>query len=103
MRVEGLGNLPIIPCSANKVPLLEDWPNAGQRIEPPTWWERVGVLTGAASNLDVIDIDPRNGGTLGLKQHPYRSLGLTEHREVGISSFSMQRASRVPRIGLGQG
>jgi hypothetical protein len=57
MLVTGLGNLPVFPCRQDKRPLLKGWPSHAQKIEPPDDWPLVGVPTGSASGLDVLDID----------------------------------------------
>jgi hypothetical protein len=54
MIVPGLGNLPCFACASDKRPLIRDWPNRAERIEPKPWWPLVGVLTGIA--FDVIDL-----------------------------------------------
>jgi len=61
-----------------KVPLLPGWSRpdgTGAASTDPdtirTWWARwpqanVGIATGPASDLAVLDVDPRNGGTESL-------------------------------------
>jgi hypothetical protein len=58
-------SIPVFPCSASKAPLTEHgFKDASCSIEQiTTWWERwpdalVGVPTGSASKLLVIDVDP---------------------------------------------
>jgi hypothetical protein len=67
MIVPGLGNLPIFPCKSDKRPLLRDWPNRAERIEPKPSWPLVGVLTGVT--FDVIDIDPLGLPWLDANRH----------------------------------
>jgi hypothetical protein len=62
--------LPTVPCSAKRVPLAgHGWASA--TTDPTAFADLcqqypgapyVGVATGAASGLAVIDVDPRNGG-----------------------------------------
>lgn len=45
-----------VPSPAFKRPLIRDWPNRAQCVEPLPWWPLVAVPTGIA--FDVIDVDP---------------------------------------------
>ncbi len=59
--------VPLIP--GKRAPWLDEWQNAAT-TDPDTiraWWQRqpgsgVGIATGQASGIIIIDIDPRNGG-----------------------------------------
>jgi Bifunctional DNA primase/polymerase, N-terminal len=53
-----LGDLPCFPCSLDKRPLIANGFKAAKRIEPPGYWPLVGVPTGSASGIDVVDVDP---------------------------------------------
>jgi len=64
------------PVRANtKIPALTDWPNLASndpvqieswiRDHPQCNW---GIVTGQASEIFVVDIDPRNGGNESLKR-----------------------------------
>jgi len=57
MFVDGVGDLPIFPCRRDKKPLVKAWQKVAKRIEPPRHWPIVGVLTGAASGFDILDIE----------------------------------------------
>jgi Primase C terminal 2 (PriCT-2)/Bifunctional DNA primase/polymerase, N-terminal len=57
MIVPGLGNLPCFPCASDKRPLIRNWPNAAQRIEPPDRWPLVAVPTGVSFSVLDIDLD----------------------------------------------
>lgn len=71
----GLG-WPVLPvAAATKKPLIEQWPtNATTDATIISDWYRrwpsagIGILTGIASGLLVLDVDPRNGGTGSLAQ-----------------------------------
>jgi Bifunctional DNA primase/polymerase, N-terminal len=67
MIVAGLGNLPCFACRSDKRPLIHDWPNRAECIEPKPWWPLVGVPTGIA--FDVIDIDPLGLPWLETNRH----------------------------------
>jgi Bifunctional DNA primase/polymerase, N-terminal len=69
MFVEGLGELPVFPCRADKRPLTRRGFYDAQRIEPPWSWPLVGVPTGAVSGFDVLDIDPEGEGWLRENEH----------------------------------
>src|SRR6516162_4654713 len=57
MKIDGLGDLPIFPCRADKRPLVKAWPSAARHIEPPNHWLLVGMPTGSVSGISVLDID----------------------------------------------
>src|SRR5262249_23660830 len=67
MIVPGLGNLHCFPCASDKRPLIRNWPNAAQRIEPKPWWPLCGVPTGTV--FDVIDVDPLGLSWLEANRH----------------------------------
>ena len=59
----------LIPVGLNKVPLVQDWPNAAtddadQIMDWLTRWPtaNLGVVTGQRSGIYVVDIDQRNDG-----------------------------------------
>src|SRR5262245_59245627 len=58
MIADGLGDLPVFPCSIKKRPLIRAWTVNARRIEPPDHWPLVGVLAGEPSGLDILDVDP---------------------------------------------
>lgn len=58
-----------VPCDGNKRPLLKDWPEARYTTDDAViaafescGAQLVGALTGSASGLFVIDVDPKGGG-----------------------------------------
>ena len=51
MKIDGLGDLPIFPCRADKRPLVKAWPSAARHIEPPNHWLLVGMPTGSVSGI----------------------------------------------------
>lgn len=62
----------IIPVGRNKKPIIE-WKfyqtNKPTREQVIEWWKKypdsnVAIITGKVSNLIVVDIDPRHGGSL---------------------------------------
>ena len=58
MIVPGLGEVPVFPCNAAKVPMVKAWAKAAKRVEPEDWWPLTGVPTGATSGIDALDVDP---------------------------------------------
>src|SRR5262249_32118876 len=79
--------LHIFPCGLDKVPKPTNWPNVAVADAPGVarLWKRrpgllVGVLTGVANGIDVVDIDPRNGGDDWLRQHQDRLPITRTHR-----------------------
>jgi putative DNA primase/helicase len=66
---------PVLPLKpGEKVPLTEHGYKDATTDEPTirTWWTRhpnanVGIVTGSASGLAVLDVDPRNGGNESLQ------------------------------------
>jgi hypothetical protein len=73
-----------LPCpTPGKHPRLDDWPHRGTTDAAliRQWWYRwphanIGVITGAPSQICVLDIDPRNGGDESLQtlEHTYGAL-----------------------------
>ncbi len=72
---EGFSVIPLVPKQKN--PIIDSWEPYKER--PPTeeevkaWWTKyptanIGIVTGAVSNLVIVDIDPRNGGNESMKQ-----------------------------------
>jgi len=60
--------------SIGKHPILEAWPRKATTCEETirAWWRaypgaNVGIATGPASGLLVLDVDPRNGGDVALE------------------------------------
>ena len=53
--------LPIFPCRPNKKPLTEHGFKDAVHVRHDSNWPLVGVPTGV--KFDVLDVDPRNGGT----------------------------------------
>ncbi|MFT3732858.1 MAG: AAA family ATPase [Hyphomicrobium sp.] len=58
----------VFPVGTDKLPLIKEWPKAASsdRAQIDWWWSKwpdanIGVLTGPASNLAVIDIDVKDG------------------------------------------
>src|SRR5262245_20736881 len=71
--------LHIFPCGLDKRPTIRDWYNCAvsdQASITALWLRRpgllVGVPTGVVNGIDVIDIDPRNGGDTWLREHEQR-------------------------------
>lgn len=71
---EGFSVIPLVP--QNKNPIIESWEPYMHRLptedEVTTWWNQypdanIGIVTGAVSNLVVVDVDPRNGGDESVK------------------------------------
>lgn len=64
------------PGSIAKHPRQRNWPeSASDDIDTITEWQRsrwpgcnLGIVTGAASRILVIDVDPKNGGDVSLKR-----------------------------------
>ena len=52
-----LGELPIFPCNIAKVPIIARGFKSARRGVNPNGWPLVGYATGAASGIDVLDID----------------------------------------------
>jgi hypothetical protein len=52
-----LSELPIFPCNIAKVPIIARGFKSARRGANPTGWPLVGFATGAASGIDVLDID----------------------------------------------
>lgn len=57
-----------------KHPRLDGWPAKAttDAAQIRRWWERwpeanIGLVTGAASGIAIVDVDPRNGGTESLE------------------------------------
>jgi hypothetical protein len=94
--------LPLRPC--DKHPLLEWKPFQSRRPseeEVRAWYRRwpaagVGIICGLVSGLVVLDLDPRNGGTLIDQRVPRGPAVLTggggEHYYLGLIG------ERVPKI-----
>lgn len=60
--------LPVFPCEENKRPIVARWPDVASRDQPeilrmfaPPSATMIGVPTGSASGLIVIDVDVKNG------------------------------------------
>jgi hypothetical protein len=53
-----IGQLPIFPCNIDKSPLIVHGFKSAQRGAKWKGWPLVGFRTGAASGIDVLDIDP---------------------------------------------
>ena len=60
--------LPVFPCEENKRPIVARWPEVASRDQPeilrmfaPASATMIGVPTGSASGLIVIDVDVKNG------------------------------------------
>src|SRR6516162_5516 len=52
-----LSELPFFPCNIAKVPIIARGFKSARRGANPTGWPLVGFATGAASGIDVLDID----------------------------------------------
>ena len=72
---EGFSVIPLVPKQKN--PIIDSWEPYMERLptedEVKTWWTEhptanIGIVTGAVSNLVIVDIDPRNGGDASMKQ-----------------------------------
>lgn len=85
--------LRVLPVGPKKIPLLKDWPeNATTDLDRiRIWWTNsyrgagIGIATGAASGIVVIDIDPRHGGEAGFAalQKRYGNLPATATCKTG--------------------
>jgi hypothetical protein len=82
--------LPIFPCHENKRPACEHGFKAAVADEAgiEALWRRtdaplIGVATGAASGIAVIDIDPRNGGRKWLDANHHRLPMTRTHQTRG--------------------
>src|SRR3989338_10496664 len=61
----------VIPVKADKRPALESWKEYQSRLateeELVKWFSAtqngIGIVTGKLSNLSVVDVDVKNGGT----------------------------------------
>src|SRR5262249_50055101 len=54
-----IGQLPIFPCNLDKSPLSVHGFKSARSCAKSDHWPLVGFPTGAASGIDVLDIDPR--------------------------------------------
>ena len=72
---EGLSVIPLVP--QQKKPIIPSWEPYMERLptedEVKTWWTQhptanIGIVTGAVSNLVIVDVDPRNGGDESVKK-----------------------------------
>jgi hypothetical protein len=68
--------LPCFPCRADKKPITahgfedaSDDPDAIRKMFPPRPGCLIGVPTGAASGIDILDVDPRHGGHVWYAAH----------------------------------
>lgn len=62
----------VLPVKGKK-PVIRNWPTAATTVPAriQNWFKsrrNIGVATGNGSGIVVIDVDPRNGGNLSLKQ-----------------------------------
>src|SRR5262245_53106968 len=73
-----LKTLPIFPCAANKKPLTSKGFHDAAIGLDPSGWPLVGVRTGAASAIDVLDVDPE--GIPWLAQNEHRLPVTRRHR-----------------------
>jgi hypothetical protein len=72
--------LSIFPCSLDKKPLCRH----GYKDAAVVWnrWsgDLIGVATGAISGIDIVDVDPRNGGDVWLRENAQRLPPTRVHR-----------------------
>jgi putative DNA primase/helicase len=87
----GIAVVPIVPHdaehpAAGKAPALKNWQNTRLEIaEVKRLFEHpknIGIVTGKASGIIVVDIDPRNGGNAWLSENEHR-LGKFIHETTG--------------------
>ena len=78
--------LPCFPVEDSKKPCIKDWQGRAARTPKQVrrLWRAVpgpliGVLTGKASGIDALDIDPRNGGAGWLEENQSRLLEGRRH------------------------
>ena len=77
MDLATVSGLAVFPCKAtDKTPFTKNGFYAASKDPEQirAWWTQypgalVGVPTGQVNGIDVIDIDPRNGGHIWLKTH----------------------------------
>jgi Bifunctional DNA primase/polymerase, N-terminal len=79
--------LHIFPCDLNKKPTIKNWHNAAVPDQPgiaALWLRRpgllIGVPTGVINGIDIVDIDPRNGGDAWLDANRERLPVTRTHR-----------------------
>lgn len=103
----------VIPVGSNKQPLIKSWkPYQTKAATEDTiyyWWEKkpdanVGIVTGAISNLTVVDIDSYKPGGTDYKKFPKPSLSVRV-MVVTIFTTSITLVSPYPllRIQICQG
>lgn len=72
---QGFSVIPLVP--KQKRPIIESWEPYMKRLptedEIKGWWGQypdanIGIVTGAVSNLVIVDVDPRNGGDESIKK-----------------------------------
>jgi Bifunctional DNA primase/polymerase, N-terminal/Primase C terminal 2 (PriCT-2) len=60
-----LPELPVFPCSLDKKPLIAGGFKSARRGATEEGWPLVGFATGAASGVDVLDVDPTGNDWYG--------------------------------------
>jgi hypothetical protein len=72
---DGFSAIPLVPKT--KKPIIPSWEPYMKRLptedEVRDWWAQhpdanIGIVTGAVSDLVIVDVDPRNGGEESVKQ-----------------------------------
>lgn len=82
-----LDGLRLHPCDRDKAPRYTGWQRlaTADRATFARLWHRrpgplIGVVTGVASGIDVIDVDPRNSGDAWLRANEHRLPATRRHR-----------------------
>lgn len=93
--------VPVFPCGANKSPACDRGHLAATLNPSAGFWSNaplVGMPTGVISGLDILDIDPRDGGDVWLKANAHR-LPLTRRqftRSGGVHLYFLAQPGLRP-------
>ncbi|HBK06390.1 MAG TPA: hypothetical protein DDZ81_11075 [Acetobacteraceae bacterium] len=93
--------IPVFPLKSNKRPCQEGAfhdassdPETVRRLFADPLASLIGVPTGAASGIDILDIDPKSGGDLWLRENEHRLPAARRHhtRSGGVHLFFVHTA-----------